>query len=188
MPPPTVIALASLENHAPNPNVVCPPAEAAPASQVDTHVAPSIPEDTNFVGPIGIVGPVAPHEQPAQRGPQDQVPATTASEEPLATESRQDADPATQTAAVTSPPPIEEKKPEPEPKPTAKHETAVATTDRACIYSRQQPENPKSFSSTLRLENPRLAMGGIMGLLATLVMVVRRSRRPALPKLARQAR
>ena len=157
-PPLAMITLPSFQDHPPIPNVECPPPEPAPAAVVETETAPELAEPANFVGPIGIVEPVVPEPEDAVRN---------------ATEER---------IAVASAAPIEQKKPEAEPEPEVvaksadKHDTATSAAARACMYSGQQSESSQTLGSRLRLQDPRLAMGGIAGLLATL-LVVGRSRR-----------
>jgi tetratricopeptide (TPR) repeat protein len=187
MPPPTIVALPSFES-APIPNVVCPPPEDVAAPTVTTDNPPSIPDHTSFVGPTGIVGMVAREQELHPSAAQSQVPAATGFEDSPAADNRQHVESVSQAphsaklstnegVAVTSPILIEQKEtsPEPQAKLKDKHETAAAAPERACMYSDQQPENnPKSFSSTLRLENPRLTCG-ILGLLMGVFVVVRRS-------------
>ena len=172
-PPSTFFTLPSFEDHPPIPNVECPPPEPAAAPMVETDTAPALAEPANFVGPIGIVAPVV---------SEPEHPATNATEQRI---------------AVASAAPIEQKKPEPQPhtepepvtEPVAKRadkdDTATSAPGRACMYSGQQSESSQTLSSRLKLGDPRLAMGGVVGLLATL-LVVGRSRQPARPSLPRR--
>jgi hypothetical protein len=187
MPPSAIIALPSFEVHAPIPNVECPPPEPAPVPTVETDTtAPSLPEPASFVGPAGIVAPVVP--EPQHPATSDDRPAhkSVSHSSPPKSANRS----IEQRNEVQPPAAIEQKQPEPESKPSARQPaetpaTVTSAPDRACIVSQKQSEDSQTLGSRLKLEDPRLAMGGIIGLLGTLLMVGR-SRQQARLMLLRQ--